>query len=124
MNIEDLTIKQAKELAGIFSQNPQALDNGMIGKYVIVRCRDAGVHVGVLESHNGRECVLTESRRLWYWKPENNSAFLSGVAVEGLHQDSKVGVPVKIHLTENCEIIECTATAQTSIRGIKSHEPN
>lgn len=46
-----------------------AYDNGMVGQYVIVRCRDAGVHAGVLESHQGRECVLTDSRRLWYWKP-------------------------------------------------------
>ena len=104
------------------TENP-TIDNGMIGKYVIVRCRDAGVHAGFLESHNGRECVLTESRRLWYWKPKNNAAFLSSVATEGLHDDSKVGAPVKIHLTENCEIIECTPAAKTSIRGTRSHEP-
>ena len=42
------------------------IENKMIGKYVVVRCRDAGVHTGVLEAHDGRECVLTESRRLWY----------------------------------------------------------
>ena len=39
------------------------LDNKMIGKYVIVRCKDAGVHDGVLEAHIGRECVLTASPR-------------------------------------------------------------
>lgn len=37
-------------------------NNGMVGKYVIVRCRDAGVHAGVLVDHSGREAVLTESR--------------------------------------------------------------
>lgn len=98
------------------------LDNGLIGKYVIVRCRDAGVHAGFLESYDGRQCVLIESRRLWYWKAKNNAAFLSGVAIEGLHQDSKVGVPIKVHLTENCEIIECTPETQISICEIKSYE--
>ena len=96
----------------------------MIGKYVIVRCRDAGVHSGVLESRQGRECTLTDSRRLWYWKvPIGCSAFLSGVANSGLDPDSKVGESVSsIILTENCEIIECSSAAEQSIRGIKSHE--
>ena len=98
------------------------MDNGMIGKYVIVRCRDAGVHAGVLVSHEGRECVLTEARRLWYWKPANKAAFLSGVANEGLHADSKVGAAVaRIHLTENCEIIECSDRAASSIQEARSH---
>ena len=96
----------------------------MIGKYVIVRCKDAGVHAGVLESYQGRECTLTDSRRLWYWKvPIGCSAFLSGVANHGLDNDSKVGASViRIILTENCEIIECTSAAENSIRGIKSHD--
>ena len=98
------------------------IDNKMIGKYVIVRCSDAGIHAGVLEAHEGRECVLTESRRLWYWKPADGAAFLSGVAVHGLHDDSRVGVAVpRIHLTEDCEIIECTAVAEDSIRSQKAY---
>lgn len=92
----------------------------MIGKYVIVRCHDAGVHAGVLEAHEGRECVLTQSRRLWYWKPAGGAKYLSGVANHGLDAASKIGEPVaKLHLTENCEIIECTAAAEASIRESK-----
>ena len=97
------------------------MNNGMIGKYVIVRCRDAGVHAGILEIHEGRECVLTESRRLWYWKPSNGASFLSGVAVYGLHADSKLGEPIRVHLTENCEIIECSDIAANSIREARSY---
>ena len=92
----------------------------LIGKYVIVRCRDAGVHCGVLKSAMGRECVLTEARRLWYWKPANNAAFLNGVANEGVASTSKVGEPVEmIALTENCEIIVCTPHAEKSLRAAK-----
>jgi hypothetical protein len=93
------------------------MDNGMVGKYVIVRCRDAGVHAGVLVAHEGREAVLAESRRLWYWKPSKNKKFLSGVAVAGLDPTSKLGAPLpRLHLTETCEIIECTSEAAESIR--------
>jgi len=89
----------------------------MIGKYVIVRCRDAGVHAGWLESMEGRSCTLLEARRLWYWKPANGAAFLSGVAMDGLDEKSKIGKPViRIILTENCEIIECSVKAETSIK--------
>lgn len=95
-----------------------------IGKYVVVRCRDAGVHAGVLRSRAGRECELGQARRLWYWKPANKGAFLSGVATEGLdHKASKVGAPVDILLTENCEIIACTDAAAASIVEAPTYEP-
>ena len=86
MNIDELTIGQAKALAAMFynaAPTAPSIDCKMIGKYVIVRCRDAGVHAGVLESYNGRECVLTESRRMWYWKPADGQKYLSGLAIAG-----------------------------------------
>lgn len=93
----------------------------MIGKYVIVRCRDAGVHSGYLQSTNGRECILKNSRRLWRWRvPKGKSDFLSGVALYGIADDCKVGEAVGlIHLTENCEIIEATDAARSSIEGFE-----
>jgi hypothetical protein len=98
------------------------MNNGMVGKYVIVRCRDAGVHAGVLEAHEGRECVLTEARRLWRWRAEGGGVSLSEVAVYGIAPESKITVPVpRIHLTENCEIIPASAAAEASIRGAKNH---
>ena len=97
-------------------------DNGMTGDYVLVRCRDAGVHCGRLVKHHRRECVLEEARRLWYWKPADGAAFLSGVAVNGLDPSSKVGKPVeRLHLTEDCEIIRCSAEAEKSIRAQPNH---
>lgn len=93
-----------------------------IGKYVIVRCRDAGVHAGILKSREDRACELTDARRLWYWKVANKGAFLSGAAQQGLDGTSKVGQPVDILLTENCEIIACTETAEQSIRALPSYQ--
>ena len=34
----------------------------------------------------------------------------------------RIGAPVRVHLTENCEIIECSAKAEESIREAKSYE--
>lgn len=95
-----------------------------IGKYVVVRCRDAGVHAGILKSRSERQCELSDSRRLWYWKPANKAAFLSGVAAEGLdHKASKVGAAIDVLLTENCEIIACSEKAAQSIAQAPSYEP-
>ena len=125
MDINSLTIGQARELAAMFASQvaPQSLDCGLNGKYVIVRCKDAGVHAGVLVSHSGRECVLKDSRRLWYWKPANGQKYLSGVATAGLDSASKIGAPLStLYLSENCEIIECSPEAEKSIRGAKTDE--
>lgn len=94
-----------------------------IGKYVVVRCRDAGVHAGILVSAEGRSCSLSHARRLWYWKAANNSAFLSGVATEGLDKGCKIGAPIDVDLTENCEIILCTEKAAKSIAEYPNYEP-
>ena len=90
----------------------------LIGKYVVVRCQAAGVHAGVLENTDGRACLLSDARRLWRWRVPNGAPdFLSGVATHGLADDCKIGAPIRVALTENCEIIECTAAAEKSIRG-------
>ncbi len=125
INIEDLTIKQVRELTAIFgNQNAtQHVDSKLIGKYVIARCTQAGVHAGILDSYAGQECVLLESRRLWYWKAADKKSFLSGVAVAGLHKDSKVGASCqRTVLTEVCEYIECSDIAMKSISGSTDYD--
>ena len=119
----EITQEQLSILLSFLQGGPaKSQDSSMVGKYVVVRCRDAGVHAGWLESYEGRECVLKEARRLWYWKPANGAAFLSGVAVDGLDTSSKVGKPVpRIVLTENCEITQCTDAARASIVAQRNH---
>lgn len=92
-------------------------------RYVIVRSRDAGVHAGRLVSRHGRACELTESRRLWRWRVKGNQGItLSDVATVGLDtRDTKVGAPVDIVLTENCEIIGCTDEAAENIAQFPTH---
>ena len=93
-----------------------AAEETLIGRYVIVRCRDAGVHAGILHSYQGREAVLLETRRLWTWDTAR-SITLSAVARYGLGERSTLGPSVEcIVLTETCEIIICTHEAAAQIR--------
>ena len=86
-----------------------------MNKYVIVRTRSAGVFAGYLESQKGQEVILTNARRLWYWK---GAASLSQLAMEGVKypEECKFPCPVdKIILTEAIEIIDTTDEAQKNI---------
>ena len=90
----------------------------MIGKYVIVRTYSAGVFAGILESKEGKEVVLRDARRIWYW---SGAASLSQLAMEGTKDpvNCKFPCPVsKVNLTEAIEILECSAKAEVSILGV------
>lgn len=97
----------------------------LIGEWVIVRCRDAGVHFGKLKDYEGREVVLEQSRRMWCWFAANGHT-LSGCAVHGIKQDkSKIAAAVKtIVLPEACEIISCDQKAIDSIGGCDEYQPD
>lgn len=86
----------------------------MIGQFVVVRCRDAGVHCGVLERQEGREATLTDARRIWRWRGANT---LNEVATAGISQDySRVSVPVeRIALSETCEVLQASAAARENL---------
>jgi hypothetical protein len=101
----------------IFQRNWKTM---MIGKDVIVRTYSSGVHFGTLVSREGKEVVLSNARRIWYWE----GAFtLSAVAGKGVSQKSMLSVPVsEILLTEAIEIIPCTADAIKNLREMKAHE--
>jgi hypothetical protein len=87
-------------------------------RYVIVRTYSAGVFAGNLESRNGKEVVLTDARRLWYWA---GAASLSQLAVDGTSQPMSCKFPVevpRVELTEAIEILDVSAKARESIKGV------
>ena len=92
----------------------------MIGKNVIVRTHSAGVHFGTLAAKDGKEVVLKNARRIWYWE----GAFtLSAVAVSGVGRGSKLSVLTQeILLTEAIEIIPCSEAAADNLQSLKAHE--
>jgi len=92
----------------------------MLGKKVIIRTYSAGVHYGTLYSREGKEAVLTDSIRIWYWSGANS---LSQLAVDGTKEPANckftISVP-EILVTEVIEIIPCSENAIASIEGVKS----
>lgn len=124
---DNLTLGEIKELLAIFSglksgsvPAMQLSQNPMIGKFCIARCYSAGVHAGYVESVDGENVVLKDSRRLWSWKADEGVA-LSGVAQNGIvGKESKLDVlnPL-IYLTGVCELIPCTNKSMESINAKK-----
>ena len=75
----------------------------------------SGRFAGYVESRNGKEVVIRNVRRIWYWAGANS---LSQLAKDGTVKpdECKFAVEVdKIEVTEAIEIIECTEKAHVSI---------
>lgn len=87
-------------------------------EFVIARTYSAGVFAGYLKSRNGKEVVLQDARRLWYW---DGAASLSQLAMEGTSKPKKCKFPVAVDevlLTECIELLPCTAKAKESIESV------
>ena len=87
-------------------------------RYVIIRTYSAGVFAGILESRNGKEVVLTDARRIWYWE---GAASLSQLAMEGTKKPENCKFPCavdQVELLEAIEILDTTEAAEKSIRAV------
>lgn len=87
--------------------------NGM--RYVIVRTYSAGVFAGYLEKREGKEVVMRNARRLWYW---SGAASLSQLAMEGTSKPKDCRFPIamdRVELTGAIEIIDVTSEAKKSL---------
>lgn len=90
-----------------------------VGSYVLVRTFSAGVFAGTLKSRNGKEVVLTDARRIWYWA---GAASLSQLATTGTSKPGECKFPQavpEVLLTEAIEILPVSAEAKASIEGVK-----
>lgn len=121
MNINELTIGQAKELASLFQSTSKTnVQHPFVGMYVIARCYSAGVHAGEVVSADGENVILKDSSRLWNWKAKEGVA-LSGLAQSGLEgKDCKIDtINPLIYLTGVCELIPCANGVKETIHGKK-----
>lgn len=90
----------------------------MIGRYCMVRAHWAGVFAGTVKSRNGKEAVLTDARRIYYW---DGAATLSQLATDGTSKPGNCKFPcavAEVLLTEVMEIIPITEKARASIEGV------
>ena len=89
-----------------------------IRNYKIVRTYSAGVFAGNLVSRNGKEVVIENARRIWYWA---GAASLSQLAVSGTSKPKDCKFPAevsRIELTEAIEILDVTPKAEASIKAV------
>ena|SRR5579862_1655282 len=87
-------------------------------KYVIVRTYSAGVFARELLSRTGREVILLNARRIWYW---DGAASLSQLAMEGTSKPDECKFPCevdRVELLEAIEILDVTEKAKKSIKGV------
>ena len=94
---------QEIEINGEIYIKKSALEPVAQSAYVIVRTYSAGVFAGYMESRNGREVVMTNARRLWYW---DGASSLSQLAVEGTAKPENCKFPCTVERVELLEVIE------------------
>lgn len=91
-----------------------------IGPVSLIRTKNAGVHVGVIESHDSLSLVLTCSRRIWSWKGANTC---TDIALYGIDSGESKISPTLPKITLNsidvCEIIPMTKEAYKTIKEAK-----
>ena len=119
MNADNLTLGQIKELMRCFAPNNDNTQNTgtlntHVGTKVIIRTQSSGVWFGKLIEKSGTEVILEDARRLYYWKAKK-SISLSGVAVYGVQDCSKICPAIKKQWLDAIEIISCTDDAINSI---------
>jgi len=91
------------------------MDEKIVGKYCMVRTYSAGVFAGTVVERNGKEVLLSDARRIWYWA---GAASLSQLATKGTSKPNQCKFPAEVSevlLTEAIEIIPITGLARKSI---------
>jgi len=88
----------------------------MIGKVCMFRTYSAGVHFGELVDRDGKECLLKDSRRVFYW---DEACSLSQLAIEGSKKIDKCKIAMEIpelFLSEVIEIIPMSYEAKKQLK--------
>lgn len=87
-------------------------------KYAIVRTYSAGVFAGYIEKRTGKEVIMRDVRKLWYW---DGASTLAQLAMEGVSKPDTSKFPCevdKIEVLEAIEILDCTEKARLSIKAV------
>lgn len=114
MNIDDLTIGEAKKLAEMFSQQKTVTSHPMFGRRCLIRTYSAGVHIGTvvwINPENSMECKLVDGLRLWKW--EGGGLSLSVIAEKGVVK-ARLNREAEIVLTNAIEYLPTTKEAEAT----------
>lgn len=102
MNKEELVLSLIDKLLNSSDNSSKTIEEKsesvFIWKYVILRCRNAGVHFWKLEYAKNWIYRLSESRRLYRWRiKDQNWVSLSELAEKGIDNEySKICIELKL----------------------------
>ncbi len=120
MDIENLTIGQARKLANLFCKEGTVDAPAENGRAVIVRSRDAGVQFGYLQKYEGRTVYLKNARQMWQWKAAQGGSLLDCATYGVTKSGCKFSSPnASVIVFDACAIIDCTDAAVNSIGDVK-----
>ena len=117
MNINEITIGEAKEILALLGNIPASgaankASHPMLGRRCVIRTYSAGVHIGTVEwvnPDNSQEVKLKEALRLWKWTGGGLS--LSAIANNGI-KNGRVNRTGEVFLTNAIEYIPTTQAAE------------
>ena len=119
MNIDELTMRQAREIAKLLACNGKetATVHPAVGHYCLIRSYAAGVHVGmvasVTDSLSGREVELRETRRIWSW---SGALSCSEIALSGITGGKLSAELPSNFVNQAIEIITMSKEAERCLR--------
>jgi len=124
MNINDMTIGEAKQIASMFGTTSEH-KTPHIGKKCIIRTYASGVHFGEIIDQSGRQVELKNARRLWRWDAAPNGISLSEIAIHGPTGDrSRICQTVPyMTILDALEIIPTSDVATKMIENYKATTP-
>lgn len=114
MNIDEITIGQARQIAALVGAQHAPETNRvhpMLGRRCLVRTYSAGVHIGTVAAVNEMEVHLKDALRLWKWTGGGLS--LSAVANNGI-KGGRLNRTGEIYLTNAIELIPTTDKAEST----------
>ena len=91
--------------------------NGL--EYKLFRGDRSGVFVGYLQKLSGKEAIVLEARRIFYW---SGAASISQLAIDGTSKPNDCKFPEavsKIQLTDVIEVLDVTEKAKKSLDSVK-----
>ena len=121
MNINDLTIGQARELAAIFANATPATSPTTVKgdeRPVIVRSRDAGVLFGYLLGYEGSTVHLRDARQMWSWTAAEGGTLLD-CATHGVKAGKFSTTASRVTVIGACAIIDVSPKALPSLESAK-----
>lgn len=92
------------------------------GQYVIIRTYSAGVWMGKVEEKSKTEVIISDARRMYYWKCLDDGITLSHVSLYGIHKESQLQTAVPSVLLQWIEILPISDEAKLTFDAQPYHK--